>query len=108
MGWHLRKEVSVGHIVSTAVLLVMLVAGWVETQSRLVVLEQHTTLGAHLVSEGRLDRLEENMARVFAIDTAMALRFEDLQDQIIRRLDRQDVKLDRIEERLNQHDMGVK
>ena len=106
MAWHLKKEVSYGHIISTVTLASLLVAGWIEVQSRIAILEQHPPSPSHAIAEQRLDRLEENMARVFAIDAAMSIRLEDLQDQIIRRLDRQDIKLDRIEDRLNQHDMG--
>jgi hypothetical protein len=102
--WHLKKEVSYGHILSTLILAGMLVASWMDVQRRMVVLEQHPSLGSHVNSERRLDVLESSMARTVAIDTAMQLRIEDLQVQIMRSLDRQDVKLDRIEDRLNQHD----
>ena len=102
--WHLKKEVSYGHIISTLLLTGMLITGWVDIQNRMTVLEQHPSIGSHLNSEKRLDVLESAMARTIAIDTAMQLRIEDLQVQIIRSLDRQDVKLDRIEDRLNEHD----
>lgn len=102
--WHLKKEVSYGHIISTLVLSGMLIAGWVDVQNRMVILEQHPLTSAHLVAERRLDILETEIAKLNTIDVAIQLRLEDLQVQIINRLDRQDVKLDRIEDRLNQHD----
>ena len=102
--WHLKKEVSYGHIISTMLLGSMLVAGWIDVQKRMAVLEQHPLATAHKVAEKRLDVLETQMVRVDTINTAMSLRLEDLQVQIMRSLDRQDVKLDRIEDRLNEHD----
>ena len=102
--WHLKKEVSYGHIISTLILASMLITGWIDVQKRMAILEQHPTKAAHEESERRLDMLETTMARTIAVDTAMQLRIEDLQVQIMRSLDRQDVKLDRIEDRLNKHD----
>jgi len=103
MGWHLRKEVSYGHIVSTLTLAAMLVALWVKTQNRIVVLEGHLGKPSHHATEARLDLIENEISRVNAVDAAMQLRMEDMQKEILRRLDRQDLKLDRIEDRLNEH-----
>jgi hypothetical protein len=92
--WHLKKEVSYGHIISTLLLAILLIGGWVNTQNRIAVLEQHPDLGAHRISEERLDSLEVSVSRIEAVNLSM-------QKEILRRLDRQDVKLDRIEDRLN-------
>ena len=106
MNWHLRKEVSVGHIISTLLLAFLLIGAWVETQTRFERMEHHLVSPSHAATELRLDIVEQEMSRVTAVDMALQLRLKDLQDQIIRRLDRHDTKLDRIEDRLNQHDMG--
>jgi hypothetical protein len=102
--WHLKKEVSYGHIVSTIVLLILMIGGWIDVQNRLIVLEEHPTKPSHLSTEARLDKLESAIAAVHAQDVALTVRLEDLHKDILRRLDRQDIKLDRIEDRLNKHD----
>jgi hypothetical protein len=102
--WHLKKEVSYGHIISTVVLVIMMVSGWIDVQKRLIVVEEHLKKPAHLLTETRLDVLESAIAAVHAQDVALTIRLEDLHNDILRRLDRQDVKLDRIEDRINQHD----
>ena len=106
MNWHLKKEVSVGHIISTFLLTLMLVGGWIDVQKRMSLYDQHIHAPAHPDSERRLDILEASLAHVNAVDASIQIRLEDIQKEIIRRLDRQDIKLDRIEDRLNKHDMG--
>lgn len=101
--WHLKKEVSYSHIVSTLLLAGMLIGGWYEMQKRIHVLEGHINLPAHHVSEQRLDDLDSQMSRINAINGAMQVRLEDLHKEILRRMDRQDVKLDRIEDRINEN-----
>ena len=104
--WHLKKEVSYGHIISTLMLSALLIAGWIDIQKRIAVLELHPLIGAHNVAERRLDILEAATSKLDTVNIALTLRFEDLQNQIIRSLDRQDIKLDRIEDRLNAHDIS--
>ena len=104
VNWHLKKELSVGHLISTILLTVIMVGGWLDVQKRLAALESHPAAPAHEVTERRLDLLSAKMTRVEAIDASMQIRLEDLHQEILRRLDRQDIKLDRIEDRLNQHD----
>jgi hypothetical protein len=106
--WHLRKEISVGHIISTVLLTILLVGGWVDIQERMTLYDMHISSPAHEETEKRLDAAEATIARVVAIDAAIQIRLEDIQKEIIRRLDRQDIKLDRIEDRLNQHDSNKK
>jgi len=106
MSWHLKKEFSVGHIVSTVMLAGLLIAGWVDVQKRMTVVENHMVSPSHSESERRLDLAETRLARIEVNDAATSERLKELQTQIIRLLDRQDVKLDRIEDRLNKHDMG--
>ena len=105
--WHLKKEVSYGHIISTIILVVMMVGSWLDIQKRLVILEEHPKKSAHSLTEIRLDKLESAIAAVHAQDVALTIRLIDFQEQIIRRLDRQDIKLDRIEDRLNRHDTNA-
>jgi hypothetical protein len=102
--WHLKKEVSYGHIISTILLVILMVGGWSDIQSRLIILEEHPGKPAHLSTEVRLDRLEITIAAVLTQDVALTMRLEDLHKDLLRRLDRQDIKLDRIEDRLNKHD----
>jgi hypothetical protein len=106
--WHLKKEVSYGHIISTIILLILMVGGWVGIQTRLAILEEHPKKSAHSLTEKRLDNLESAIAAVHAQDVALTTRLVDFQAQLIRRLDRQDIKLDRIEDRLNKHDTNTK
>jgi hypothetical protein len=106
--WHLKKEVSYGHIISTIVLIILMIGGWLDIQNRLIILEEHPKKSAHSLTESRLDKLEVAIAAVHAQDVALTTRFIDFQEQIIRRLDRQDIKLDRIEDRLNEHDTKTK
>ena len=104
LAWHLKKEVSVGHIVSTVMLAGLLIAGLVEMQNRLQLVEQHTRSPSHMQTEIRLDAVESQLAQVQAVDHAIQQRLIDIQNEILRRLDRQDIKLDRIEDRLNDGD----
>ena len=105
LAWHLKKEISVGHIISTVMLAILLIAGWVEIQNRLQAVEteiaSHVSLPAHSESERRLDFIESSLAQIHVTDTAIQQRLVDIQNEILRRLDRQDIKLDRIEDRLN-------
>lgn len=88
--WHLKKEVSYGHLVTTIMLVAMLVGGWVNVEKRMTAFQNHLKSGAHLQAERRLDLLESQMAAVSANHIAIANRL----DEIIRRLER-------IEDRLN-------
>lgn len=106
VAWHLKKEVSVGHIVSTLMLAGLLIAGYIDMKTRVVALEEHTTKPSHHEAEKRLDNLEQSVTRVDAVNAAMQIRLEDMQQEILRRLDRQDIKLDRIEDRLNKNESG--
>lgn len=102
VNWHLKKELSLGHLISTILLIIMMIGGYIDIQKRLATLETHVESPSHSVSaDKRVDNLEARMSRVEAVDSAMAVRLEDLHQEILRRLDRQDVKLDRIEDRLN-------
>ena len=102
--WHLKKEVSYGHIISTIMLIILMIGGWLDIQSRLIILEEHPGKPAHSLTETRLDKLESAIAAVHAQDVALTIRLVDLHEDLLRRLDRQDIKLDRIEDRINQHD----
>ena len=108
VSWHLKKEVSYGHIISTILLAAMMVGSWIEVQNRLHRVEIHLSAPSHDLTERRLDILEAKMVRVDSVNAAMQIRLEDLHQEILRRLDRQDIKLDRIEDRLNSHDGKVK
>jgi hypothetical protein len=101
--WHIRKEISVGHILTTLMLVITMVAGWYEIQNRLSRLEEHTADPAHAGTAQRLREIDAQMARVEAMDTALGVRLESLQAEILRRMDRQDTALARIEDRLNDH-----
>jgi len=102
--WHIRKEISVGHLGTTLMVVIAMVAGWYQMQNRLIRLEEHLTSPAHAGAQQRLGQLEEKMARTEAIDAAMAARLESLHAEILRRMDHTDVTLGRIEDRLNSHD----
>jgi len=95
--WHLKREVSYGHIISTILLMLMLITGWVNISDRLTTVEtkqsSHLTLPAHLASDKRLDSLE---ARV-GINEALMIRVDASLNDI------KDV-MRRIEDRLNSHD----
>lgn len=101
MNWHLKKEVSLGHLVSTVLLAIVMVAGWVNLQTRLATLEMHVKTPAHEYSEKRMDAMAAQMVSLSTKNQAMETRLLDLHREILRRLDRQDIKLDRIEDRLN-------
>ena len=102
--WHLRKEVSYGHLLSTLLMLGMIIGAWSDIQNRMVILEAHPPSPSHIIAEARLDLLEIEVARINVRDVALEQRVEDLIEQLLRRLDRQNLVLDRIETRVNQHD----
>jgi len=99
--WHLKKEVSVSHIISTVMLAGLMVSGWVDVQNRLSETERHLGTPSHASTEIRLDLIERNLTQVEATDRAVQKRIEDLHQEILRSLARQNDKLDRIEDRLN-------
>lgn len=95
--WHLKREVSYGHIISTILLMLMLITGWVNISDRLTTVETkqngHLTLAAHPSSDKRLDSLE---ARV-GITEALMMRIDSTLTDIKE-------SMRRIEDRLNKHD----
>ena len=99
--WHLKKEVSIGHIVSTFMLAGLMIGGWVDVQSRLAETERHVGAPSHASTEMRLDLIERSLSRVDETDRAMQQRIESMHQEILRSLARQNDKLDRIEDRLN-------
>lgn len=101
--WHIRKEISVGHILTTLTLLITMVAGWYEIQNRLTIVEAHLKTGSHEDNAQRLGKVEAQLARVEAVDQALTARLEVLHAEILRRMEHQDTTLGRIEDRLNQH-----
>jgi hypothetical protein len=99
--WHLKKEVSYGHLVSTAFLILAMVTGWVKVQTQLNDMSTHIGSPSHQQTERRLDLVEAELARMQVLDETITSRMDSMlqqalssQAEIIRRLER-------IEDRLN-------
>ena len=78
--FHLRKEVSYGHLISTIILIGMLITAWVNINTDHAEFATHMGQTAHLEAEGRLDKLEVEMARINAAAAAMQVRIEDMDE----------------------------
>ena len=70
-GWHLRKEVSIGHILTTATVLSGLAVYIANAEARLATLEAHRS---HL--EERLNREDQRNAELFADIRQALVRIE--------------------------------
>jgi hypothetical protein len=88
--WHLRKEVTLGSIGTLIIIGLGLIVGYADLKSDMTEMKKHMEAPAHHVTERRLDALEKDMATMSASALAIAQRL----DEIIRRLER-------IEDRLN-------
>jgi len=78
--WHIKPEVSVGHMISTIALAGSLIVGWNNMSDRVV-------------------RMEERTNQVQKENSRQNERMEGLQNGIDRKLERLDTKLDRLIER---------
>ena len=96
MSWHLKREVGIGHIVSTLMLTVMLIGGYVRIEKQMQKFDAHISRPAHTNAESRLDAVEKDVTRLEANDTNMQRRLDALAVEIIRRLER-------IEDAVNRH-----
>lgn len=113
-GWHLRREVSFGHIISTIMLAILLVSGWVHVQTQMRIFEDHITAPAHPAADRRMDLLESAVGQIQITDSNLVNRINSVDSQVSNRLDAMQSeiirRLERIEDRLNQHsasDNGV-
>jgi hypothetical protein len=104
--WHVIPDITYGNILSMLVFVGSMGAVWGAVQARMDSFEAHLTDPVHVATVSRLNILEMDMARVETVDAAMQTRFEDLQKQIISRLDRQDAAMVRIEERLDEYNQN--
>lgn len=82
--WHVKKEVSISHMISTLILLLALVAAWDDLGDRVDVLEI------------RSDQLEKT-------DNMQSIRVDKLQLSIDTKLNQLDVKMDRLKDLLIEH-----
>lgn len=81
MSWHIKKEISVGHMISTATLFVAMVFAW-------------DNLG------DRVDRLETRTQNLEQTDNRQSDRMEKLQQSINGKLTKIDEKVDRLIDRM--------
>ena len=79
--WHVKREVSVGHMISTIMLCTAGLAAW-------------DNLG------DRVDRLEAKSDQLELADGRQAQRFESIQNAIDGKLEKIDGKMDRIIDRM--------
>lgn len=94
-GWHLRKEVTLGTLIALMMMFGGMVLGYVDIKTDLNAFKDHMEKPAHEVAESRLDRLEQGQAAI----NASAVSIIDRLDEMIRRLER-------IEDRLNRDGGG--
>ena len=83
--WHMKKEVTVSHILSTMGMLGLIIAGWYSLQNAVASVEART---AH-VSDARITAIEANV--------------QSLQRQVTSSLVDIKVELRRINDRLDEH-----
>ena len=101
--WHLRKEVSVGHLISTVVFFFMLIGGWISIEVRLDRMEGHIGSPSHAQTEHRLDIVENEVAQMRVMNDAITNRIDTLLQQSLQSQAEIIRRLERIEDRLNNH-----
>lgn len=79
--WHVNSEVSIGHIISTVLLIAMMIAGWDNLGDRVD------------KSETRIELLEKS-------DRIRANSIDAMRESIDKKLDRLCDKIDRVIERM--------
>jgi uncharacterized protein YabN with tetrapyrrole methylase and pyrophosphatase domain len=102
--WHIRKEISVGHLGTTLMVIIAMVAGWYDIQNRLDRVEEHVIdPHPHATADQRLNQQELRLVATEATLGAVEKQVSGYQQELLRRMDRQDTTLARIEDRLDQH-----
>ena len=86
--WHIKPEISIGHMISTIAIALTLVGGWVNTSERIT-------------------RIESGRAQQNLIDQAQNERMETLQQEIVRSLDKVEKKVDKLIEREMNRQMRI-
>jgi len=99
--WHLRREVSVGHLISSVMLFIMLIAGYVDIQVKLKDFSKHIGSPSHENTEMRLDIVESEIARMQVLDEALTTRIDSMLQQTLNSQAEIIRRLERIEDRMN-------
>lgn len=102
--WHLRKEIGIGHIISTMLLTIMLISGYVRIENRLNAFSMHLTSPSHVITDQRLDVVEAQVGRMQVLDDALTKRLDTTVQQTLQSQLEIIRRLERIEDRLNAHD----
>ena len=92
MNWTFKKEISIGNIISTILLMFILVGVGIKNEQRLVLMETQVNSLPDL--RIKVETLEKQSAHFLAVDNALQRQITQNQTELIRILERIEDRLD--------------